>query len=531
MTLQDLYEQYFVALDPILWEAGRVNGVYVDNDARLALLSDLTGKVDALKEEAQQYVDPSLFPLAHKIEPPSSTFLEKEHAREVREVQVANPQVKTCSNCGAQHVTKGEHTGRKGGRGDIPLNPCYKAEITLTPGFDTEYDVVLPFNPGSDDQLREYAALHRHRLGRNWRTGEATLDEKQVLKFIDQYGPKHPIYKIAYDTRKIRKARSYPKAWVPDEKGKIYGHFKHVPETFRLSQADHNFMNVSNRGDVPYAEEMRHILIVPPGYVHVEADSSSVEAVFTGFFMGSKDYMERARKGIHSWWALKKLGIEITPENLKWVKNAKEHSVLYATKKRTVHGVSYGMGAKLLHESYPEYFPAEWVVNEKGQKHRCATCSAQREIDEFYALVPDLKQWHDDIRKWAHKHGYLQSPWGFKNYYYQVFTYDWFTKTYRLGQDGKAVIAFLPQHANGIFQRENLILINKRKDKKWWMPANGHVHDSNGLVVPEDDVDRAADLLGEVMNRPIKQLGGIQVGVGIKAGRNWAEMKTIRSVG
>jgi hypothetical protein len=515
---------------------GRVHGVSVDNEARLQLLGEMNGKVSGFEQEAQAYVPPELFPIVHRIEQPTPQFLEKERAREVKAVDVPNPEVKTCSRCGAQHVTQAKHTSTKGGRGAVPLNACYKAPLVLLPGTDVEYDVVLPFNPGSDDQLRDYASAFKHRLGRNWRTGKDTLDEKQVQRFIDRYGDKHPIYQLALSIRKVRKARGYAKAWIPDELGKVYGHFKNVPETLRLSQADHNFMNVSHRGNVPYAEELRRLLVAPPGYLFVEADSASIEAVFSGKFMGSASYMAMARKGIHATWALAKLGMEPTAANIKWVKNAPEHQVLYETKKRTVHGVSYGMGAKLLHESYPEFFPAEWLVDPAtGRKHLCETCSAQREIDEFYGFVPDLKQWHSDTQKWAHKHGYLESPWGFRNYYYRVFSFDWKDQKWKMGEDAKAAIAFQPQHANGMFQRENLLKIHQAIGKmgltgKWWQPAIGHVHDSNGLMVPEDDVDRARDLLGEIMNRPIKQLDNIQVGVGIKAGHNWADMKSIGSV-
>lgn len=533
-TLADLYDEYVVQLDPVLWSMGRVNGVPVDNDKRLSLLSEMNAKVKGLKDESQQYVPESLFPVQRVKKLPSAESRDKKGVREVREVQVESDKVKTCGNCGLQHITKSEHTGRKGGRGDVPLNPCYHAEVVLRPGFDTEYDVVLPFNPGSDDQLREYASLFGHKLGRNWKTQTDTLDAKQLQKFVDRYGEKHPLYALAAEVRKVRKARGYAKAWVPDSRGRIYGQFKHAPETFRLSQSDHNFMNVSHRGDVPYVDELRELLVAPPGYLMLEADSSSVEAVFTGKFMGDSDYMQLATKGIHAWWACKTLGLEPTPANIKFVKNAPEHQILYETKKRTVHGVSYGMGAKLLHMSYPQFFPAEWVI-EGGRKRLCPECSAQREIDEFYSLVPSLKAWHLEIQKKAHKQGYLQSPWGFRNYYYRVFTYEWKTKTWRPGEDAKAVIAFLPQHSNGMFARKNLVLIHRNIEKmgmrgRWWQPANGYVHDSYGIMVPEDDVDRAAVMLAEVLNRPIPQLDGLRVGLQVKAGRNWAAMKSILTV-
>lgn len=529
-NLYDLYHDYIVDVDPIMYQAGRVNGIYVDNDKRLTLLGEMNGKVKALNTEGQAYVSDDLRPLKRYKGEPDEETLSKLGAVGVNPISIPSESIKTCSRCGKQHVTKTEHTGRKGGQKGAPINECYKADVILTAGLETEYDVVLPFNTGSDEQLKAYAAKFKHKLGRNWKTESETLGAKELQKFIDKYGPSHPIYRVAREVRKIRKARGYAKAWVPDQLGKIYGHFKNAPETLRFSQAEHNFMNVSHRGDVPYVDELRELLVAPPGYSIVEGDSSSVEAVFSGYFMGSQSYMELARKGIHAWWACKTLGLEATSANIKLVKASKDLKVqlMYETKKRTVHGVSYGMGAKLLHYSYPELFPTEQL--------------AQKEIDEFYALVPELHQWHFDTQKLAHKQGFLMSPWGFRSYYYRVFEFDWQKQKYKMdkkglatGSDAKSAIAFQPQHANGMFQRENIKLINRMvkgdpKRAKWWMPAIGHVHDSNGLIVPDEDREKAADVLAEAMFRPVKQLGNIIVGVTIKAGKSWADMTEIRTV-
>lgn len=536
-TLYDFYKEYVLDLDVVLWEMGMLNGVHVNDTARLELLGEMNTLIKGKIEEAQPFIPSDLYPLKRYKNKPETT-------REVRSVEVPNAEVKTCERCGLQHVTKGEHTARKGGRGDLPLNPCYKAGIVLTPGIDEHFDLVLPFNPGSDEQLKAYADKHKHRLGRNWKTGESTLDAKELQKFIDKYGDEHPIYAVAREVRKVRKARGYAKAWIPDEDGLLYGQFKHVPETFRLSQADHNFQNVSHRGNAPYAKELRRLIVAPPGYSLVEADSSSIEAVFSGKLMGSASYMAMAKSGIHAAWALSKLGLEVNSLNIKRAKSPEDYAdfwkargddpeaiqILYETKKRTVHGVTYGMGAKLLHESYPEYFPVTTVHDARsGLMKRCPLCTAQAEIDDFYAFVPDLQQWHKDTRDWAFKHGYLQSPWGFRNYYYSVYSWDTAKQQYKLGGDSKAVVAFQPQHANAMFQRENLKLVHgaiKKMGKvgKWFMPANGYVHDSIGLRVPDDDITKAQELLVEIMNRPIKQFDNLQVGVATKSGKNWQDL-------
>jgi hypothetical protein len=94
-----------------------------------------------------------------------------------------------------------------------------------------------------------------------------------------------------------------------------------------------------------------------------------------------------------------------------------------------------------------------------------------------------------------------------------------------MGDDAKEAIAFKPQHANAMFQRENLKMLGKTWLRPY-MGAIGHCHDSNGAIVPEDRIDEAAQLFGEIMNRPVKQYSNIQIGVEVKIGTNWAEMKS-----
>ena len=60
------------------------------------------------------------------------------------------------------------------------------------------------------------------------------------------------------------------------------------------------------------------------------------------------------------------------------------------------------------------------------------------------------------------------------------------------------------------------------------MCAIGHIHDSQCLDVPEDKVDKAVELLKDIMTRPIKQMDGLTIDVEVKVGRNWADMETVR---
>ena len=505
-TRWEFYLDYVHHLDPVLWQMGKVHGVRVDNEARLELQHKLNRRVDHYKSWAARHAPMEIRPTKRYKNLPETDL-------PIESVPVRKP-TKVCSRCGAYPVTKAKHTAKKGGRGSIPLNPCYKAEILTRDECIDEYNVRLPFNPLSTDQLKGYATYHNHALGLNKDTGErSVLNEDQLQKLVKHYGTDHPIYALVLKGRKVNTTKTrYVDAWIPDERGYIYGRYTHNPETFRLAQQEHNLMNVSHRGDVPYADDVRRCIIPSEGCVFVEADSSSIEAVMSGWFMGSQSYMEIARQGVHAYAACRELGLEWTAANKRLVKNSPMQALLYARKKRVTHGVSYGMGAKLLHEQYPEAFPS--------------VKAAKAEITRFLQLLPDLAAWHTDLRKEAWRNGYLETPWGLRNYYYQVYTKDTRTKQFRPGEDANAVVAFKPQSSNALFQRENLALLGK----SWaapYMCAIGHIHDSQCLDVPEDKVDKAVELLKDIMTRPIKQMDGLTIDVEVKVGRNWADMEPV----
>ncbi len=505
-SLWDLYQSYVVELDSVLFDMGRVHGTRIDRDAQNELRTKIEGEIQSLSEQIQDLVPRELKPRKHyKRDLPEGVDFDP--------VLVPGKE-KACSKCGIHPITKGEHINRGGKK-----NPCHDADIVLIDTVVEEWDVVEPFNPLSNDQLKAYVKAHGHPLGHNHKNkNPESLDDLQLKKLSRKYGTKFPFYGLVRQMKGKSKVQS-TYLWVPDERDYIYGWFTHNPETFRLAMKDYNLMNVPHRGDAEFSHEIRRTVIASPGCLLVEGDSASIEAVFTGYFMQSKEYMELAKRGIHAIWTCHSLGLEPTPENIRYVKNAPEHEKLYRRKKKTVHSVSYGRTAKGLYEENEDLFDSE--------------ADAQREINEFYAFAPDLLEWHKDLRDFAHKHGYIQSPWGLKNYYYQVYRreHDKFTGGWRwvLGEDGRPCIAFLPQHANGMFQRENLKIIGGTWARPY-MPAHGHVHDSIGLDCPEDLVDKAIDLLAETMNRPIVQLGGLQVGVEIKVGKNWDDMKSVKVV-
>jgi hypothetical protein len=502
-SLWTLYERYVVQLDPILHKAGQQHGVHIDTVKQDALRGRLEQEIAEVNRKVQDLVPRQLKP-RHRYK---SQIPEGDHDV----VQILG-KIKRCTSCGTEGVTAGEHTARKGGRGDVPLNVCYKAPIEVIEGLVPAYDEVLDFNLLSTDQLAEYVKWAGHPMGRNRDTGAPSLDEIQLEKLIKRFGPAHPIYSDALRARALGKVKStYVDGYRPDASGRIFGQFNHNPETFRLAQKNVNLMNVSHQSDALYATEIRETIIPSLGHVFVEADSTAIEAVFTGIFMGDTEYVRLAKSGIHAKLCCDELGIPFTDENKALVK--KLHPGLYERKKRTVHGSAYGMGPKLLAMNYPKAF-ANWL-------------EAKAEQDKYFAACPNIQPWWESVRKFAHKHGYLDMPWGLRNQYYQVYRKE--NGETVLGEDAKAVIAFKPQSAAGFFMRDSLLAVGQTP---WvnYLPANGSIHDSICLDVPEDRADAAVEFLGNLFTRTIPQMGGITVGTEIKVGKDWGNMKPVKVV-
>jgi hypothetical protein len=239
--------------------------------------------------------------------------------------------------------------------------------------------------------------------------------------------------------------------------------------------------------------------------------------------MNDEHYISIARQSIHAYVACKKLGFEFTPDNISRVK--KDYATLYDQFKVTNHMTNYGGTPSMLFGLFPELFPT-----------RKAAAEAQQFI---FDVLPNLPRWHYEIRTRAQKEGYLQNPFGIRHYFYDVFTYqttnsgslvygtDGLPKV-KLGKDAKRSIAFLPQSSAGCFARQNVVRIAKAIPDLSWLPAAFTVHDSYMLCVPNNDVDKAIEILYTILTRPIPEMGNLTIGCEVEVGKNWGELERVK---
>ncbi len=486
----DVFERHVVKLDPILVKAGQVTGVHIDREAQDKLKFHLESEKARLITEAQ--------PLVPDFLKPTKTYVRFQEG--LTPIDVVVPTT-ICSACKKPGVST-KHKCPSGGE--------WKKEVVNLPAV--HYSKTLDFNPNSRNQLMDYARHYKHPLGRDHKTKQPSLGKKDVARLVKMHGAKHPIYKISLSMRGITKTLgTYVNGFAPDEDGKIYTTYTHAPWTLRLSSRDKNLQNVSHRGNVAYAHEVRATIIPPPGRVFVEADSSAIEAVMTGYFMGSERFIKLAKQGVHAYLTCYEMKIPFTPENIK-VAKAEKGGVLYAKNKQVVYLSLYGGTPKMMSATYPEYFPTYKV--------------AQASQDLLFEACPELKEWQHQTRLFAHKNP-LVNPWGYRFYFYDVFRKT--LEKFELGDDGNKVVAVPAQSSAAAFQKDNALLIAGQVPEDW-IPANFLIHDSYCLIPQEDkrSIKLATEILRSTLTRPIPEMAGLRIGCEIKLGRkNWADMETI----
>jgi len=496
----DLFERHTTTLMPILARAGR-RGNLIDLGYQSILKTDMEGEKERLAISAD-----SLVPMAVK---PTKRVMSEPEPETPHVVVYVNAEVKQCSVCLA--VIENKTTHLKGGK----KNPCHGAIIAKIPGVKPAYDVYQPFNMGSSDQLQSYAKHFKHPMGKDPKTKQPTMNKAHLEKLRDKVGVDHPVYGMALEYSRVAKTLS-TYMYLPDDLGLIHTTYVNAPSTWRLASRNYNLQNVGKRESNKWAKKARRQIISRPGYTFVQADSTSIEAVVVGHLIDDPVFMQVAKKSIHAYLVCQELGLAFTDETIKQVKD--DYPDLYNQFKTAVYLLLYGGNPYLMHMTNTKLFPT--------------LKSAQEIQDKIYRVLPKLQAWQERIREQAKRECVLQSPYGYRHKFFDVYTFkrdeqgtiqydDENKPIIKLGADAKRALAFIPQNCAGGFARDNLVLIGQ---SKWadYMPPNVSVHDSYCLEVPDEMVDECAKFLVDILTRPVLELGNLQIGCEVEAGRNWA---------
>jgi uracil-DNA glycosylase family 4 len=375
------------------------------------------------------------------------------------------------------------------------LQEMVPEEVKPVKHYKRKADVVLPFNPASPKQVKELIQY----LGLPIPKGKGADKESTEAKHLKKLVKKNPIFRTILDYRERAKLiDAY--MWSCKEDGRVHTTFAFHPSTWRKSSRDPNVQTVPKRNDL--AHEFRRMVVASPGHALVESDSSAIEAVLVGFYAGSQRYIELAKSGVHKWLASEYAGRKVAKDD-----------PLYDQIKRVVHLSNYMGTPNRILEEYPDTF---------------ASLKVARELQEFYFSTPagkDVRKWQQQTLEQAHKERYLEIPWKYRHYFYDVFHYS--NGQWVMGDDAKRAVAFRPQATASAIQTDFLLDIDRTdpvlRDSLRWI-----VHDSIICEVPEEDAADAARRLLKVMQQPHPLLGGLAIGAECKIGPNLAEMEVIQ---
>lgn len=347
----------------------------------------------------------------------------------------------------------------------------------------------LPFLPNSPKQV--------HALAKHLGIKLPDTNEKTLERFP------HPAFQAIVDMRKLNDTLSNF-LMHPAADGAVHPRFSYFPETFRKSCREPNLQSLPARH--PLAKKIRAQLRARPGHVFVAGDSSAIEAVIVGWLAKSPRYIKLAKSGVHGWLAsaLMNEPIDLSdPELAVRCKAAKKRwPVEYDKCKRVVHLSNYvGTAARMMLE-YPGTF-----ANEKEAA----------KLQRFYLDSEpgqDVVAWQRRTVELAHRQGYLETPWGVRNYYQRALVYNPKTQKWAFGEQAKEAVAFMPQSIASSVQDYFILTL------PGWMAAALRLvrHDELLNEVEEARRQEALDVLVQVMTQPIPQLDGLTFGVETKWG-------------
>ena len=370
-----------------------------------------------------------------------------------------------------------------------------KPQRAKRPALPDKYVKVLDFNPDSHDQVADLARYYKIKLPRRRDSDdeEALSTEKRYLKMAAK---KFPVFQLILDCRERWKmVGTYN--WKLNEQGRVTGTYGHHPSTWRKSMRDYSLLNIPKRQEL--AHEFRRMVVAPPGYVLIEADSSAIEAVLVGYFARSERYMNLAKAGIHDFFNSVVHGEAIDPnlpfEELRVACQAAKKRYSKESRevaKRVVHLTAYRGTPERMHDEYPNEFPTTAVAR-KLQNLLLATGPGE-----------DLKRWWDDTLKQAAHDRFLQTPFGARHRFFHVYGYDRKRQCWTLGDDAKRAIAFRPQNAASMIQDNFVIALWGSPIAPWLRLA---IHDSVLAVTPLEHAPDVVAAFQSVFTAPIPETG------------------------
>jgi len=392
------------------------------------------------------------------------------------------------------------------------------------PFFD-RWAFVEDFNPNSSQQVLEYLKWKGYPLHKNRKTGKPTADEEAIEKTLRQLalsGKKDPLLENVLEARGLQKAIGYLLEANLGADSKYHPIYTFRPETGRLSAVRPNIQNQPNHGvDARVAEAIRACVIPSrKDFVLVECDWKAMEAVLTGYFAQDEDFIRISQLDSHSYFCAFILRNRGTISDIPKPSDADIMSFLNDIKKRfpaerfTAKTANLAMG-----------YDIGW--RHLSEVIRCSAQEAKTYLAIRDEMYPKVAKWKEATFREAHTKGYLETPFGYRTYYWNVLEPvkgkpGMFTK----GKEAREALAFRPQSCGAAMLREVMLDVDKHDgiDSGGVFDFLAPIHDAILVECPNGRKDQTTEILQKSMERGWKELGGLSIETETKVGVKWSEM-------
>lgn len=348
------------------------------------------------------------------------------------------------------------------------------------------------FNIGSPKQIGEILFGKLGAKGKKtptgaWQTGADVLEELAV--------DGNALAARILDWRGISKLKStYTDALLGllDKNNRVHTTFSQVvANTGRLASSNPNLQNIPIRSEE--GKKIRACFIAKPGCKIIASDYSQVELRLLASVAGVKGLQHAFEQGIdiHAATAAKVFGVPYNEVDSNMRRHAK------AINFGIVYGISqYGLAKQID------------VSNEEAKKY----------IDAYFEQMPEIKTYMDETIAFAHKHGYVLTPFGRKC---SVMGINDKNKRIVANAERAAINAPIQGGAADIIKMAMRAVQNELQKGGWQTKMLLQVHDELVFEAPEAEVESVSLLIKQTMENVVNLAVPFIAEVGV--GDNWSE--------
>jgi len=274
-------------------------------------------------------------------------------------------------------------------------------QITVDLFGQKQYDSPINFRSGK--QLAPYIESLGANVEYNNKTGNPMLDSKQIKRMREE--TPHPFFNLLLKYKKMTKL--YTSFLAPAEKfigsdGRIRPSYGLVT-TGRLSCSDPNLQQLPNPKKEPIEFNYREIFIPKPRHLLIKADYSGQELRNLAEVSHDSNMRNAFNRDfdLHLLTATRVFEIEAT--DLELTDGTPEHEEIVKKYKQKRHQAKNGINFPIVYGATARRIAADNAVPVE---------EAQRWLDEFDALYPEVPLWKERVKKLLARQKYVTTLMG-----------------------------------------------------------------------------------------------------------------------